>query len=133
MGRRICFFIVIVVAVSTVGCAPPIGSVGSSGSVFHDALWANPNRVVYELYDRFQRNSDLRVFVSYRGAVQIIPTEEVMISIDEDPDNPDVEPIVLEDEDYPLQTPGRKLVIVRYGDDEDYYSIDVRNPGIGGP
>jgi len=133
MGRRICLFIVIVVAVTAVSCAPPIGNNGGSGSGPNDSLWAIPNRVAYDFNELFYRNSDLQVFTTSRGAVQHIPTTEVEIGIAENPEYPDDVEFIALDENYSLTTKGRKLVVIRYGGAEAHYSIEVRDPfGLGG-
>jgi len=114
------FFLISCIAVNiTVGCAPPIGAIGGSGA--GDIFWVVPNRVAYDYGDLFYRNSDLKVFTSYRGGVESIPVSQVKIYIEE------IEVGNL----YGLGSTGRKDVIVEYDNMSASYSIEVRGSGNG--
>ena len=133
-GRVYRFFLLIacVTACAASGCSP-IGSISGYSTV--DLFWIVPNRVAYEINDLFLRKSDLRVFTSYGGVVESIPLEKVEIFIAEKPDQTEKNKlkIIPLDENYPLDTAGRKLVVVEYGGMSDNYSIEVRDPnGLGG-
>jgi len=133
---RVFLLVCCIAAGITVGCAPPIGSVGSSGGGAEDLLWTVPKRIVYNVGDEFDRNNDLQVFTSYRGVVEPVPIDQVEISIFEigiieAPELPDPVPIPV-NVNYPLKTKGRNLIEVEYEGMPARYSIDVRDPlGLG--
>jgi hypothetical protein len=125
------FYLILIVVLAAAGCGPPIGSIGGYGD--KDLLWTVPNRVAYDLKDLFLRNSDYQVFVSYRGVIQYVPNDKVKVAIAEDPDFSDEREYIPLDENYPLLTEGRKLIMVEYNDLSAQYSIEVRDPfGLGG-
>jgi len=127
---RLKIFIVLFAVFTASGCAPPIGTIGSSA---YDSMWTVPYRVVYDINDKFERFSDVSIFASYRGAIQPIPVNKVNISVIEDPDWSELENPVPTDTDYPFLITGRKVIIVKYRGLEARYSIDVRDPfGLGG-
>lgn len=134
-GRVYRFFLLIacIAACAVSGCFGAVGSIGGSDTT--DLFWVVPSRVVYEINDLFLRKSDLRVFTSYRGVVESISLEKVEISIAENPDQTakDKLKIVPVDENYSLNTAGRKLVVAEYDGMSASYSIEVRDPyGLGG-
>ncbi|MDR2730291.1 MAG: hypothetical protein LBB81_05270 [Treponema sp.] len=123
-------FLMITITVLT-ACADPIGNIGGSGSA--DSLLTVPNRVSYELNELFLRNNDLQVFISYQGVVRPVPVDLVEIGIAEDPDYPDELEFIPLDDNYALNSQGRKLVVVEYNNLSARYSIEVRDPyGLGG-
>jgi hypothetical protein len=133
-GRVYRFFLLIacIAACAVSGCFDAVGSIGGP-SAAGDLFWIVPSRVTYEIYDLFLRNNDLRVFTSYRGTVESIPLENVKIGIAENPDLRNNLKDVPADENYPLDTAGRKIVVVEYEGMSDNYSIEVRDPnGLGG-
>ena len=130
-SRLFKFLLILIIALAAADCGPPIGNIGGYGDT--DLLWTVPNRVAYDLYDLFLRNSDYQVFVSYRGVIQYVPNDKVKVAIAEDPDFSDEREYIPLDENYALRTQGRKLVLVEYGDLSADYSIEVRDPfGLGG-
>ena len=130
-SRLFKFIVILVVALAAANCGPPIGSIGGYGDT--DLLWTVPNRVAYDLNDLFLRNSDYQVFVSYRGVIQYVPNDQVKVAIAEDPDFSDEREYIPLDENYPLSSQGRKLIMVEYNDLSAQYSIEVRDPfGLGG-
>jgi hypothetical protein len=80
----------------------------------------------------FIRNSDLQAFISYHGIVESVPANSLEISLVKNPDAsvPDA-PIPILNVEWTLTNitvgTGRKLIIVKYGDKTDEYSIEVRN------
>jgi hypothetical protein len=111
-----------------IGCAPPIGYISGGNGTGNEELWALAYRVVYDLNNLFRRNSDVAVFTSYRGALQPISIKDVKISVIEDPSSPDILIEVPVDEDYPLDKPGRKIIVLEYKGLEARYSIEVQDP-----
>jgi hypothetical protein len=133
MNRFLLFIILFTTFFAVTGCAPPIGSInggGSSGK--YDDFWAVPKRQYYFLGHYFIRDSDLQAFVSYRGIVELIPASKLEISLVKNPDDrvPDDPIPILNGKwrlvDSVVET-GRKLIIVKYGDRTDEYSIEIRN------
>lgn len=115
------------------GCAPPIGYIAGGTSTAGDELLAVPYRVVYEINSLWRRRSDVAVFTSSRGLVRAIPVRDVKISVIENPSSPDDLIEIPNDEDYPLEKPGRKIIVVEYNGLEARYSIEVQDPlGLGG-
>ena len=125
------FLAVTIAVIAVSGCAPPIGNIDGSG----ERLVAVPSRVSYDVNDLFLRREHLKVFTSYRGAMQLVSIDLVTIGIAEDPDQPDVQTIVPPDGVYPFTSPGRKLVIITYNKLSTRYWIEVdKNPyGLEGP
>jgi len=132
-GRVYKFFLLIAcIAVCAFSGCSPIGSIGGSSDTA-DLFWTDPKRYIYEVNDLFMRNSDLQVFTSYRGVLESIPLEKVKISIAENPDLRNDLKDVPADENYPLDTAGRKLVVAEYEGMSADYSIEVKDPfGLGG-
>ena len=130
---RIFLLISCIAAGITVGCAPPIGNIGSSGGT-EDLLWIVPQRIVYDLNEDFDRG-DLQVFTSYRGVVESIHVDQVKFYIIEigivpPPVLPD--PVPIPNRIYSLRTKGRNLIEVEYEGMTAGYYIDVRDPlGLG--
>ncbi len=123
-ARRL--LIVLLVSLVAIGCAP-IGSVGSSSSL--DDFWVVSQRYEYDLGESFNRDKDLRVFISYQGIVEPVPVKEVGISIVTTGNTP--ETFVVENTTYPLSISvgkGRKLVVVTYNNSSAEYSIQVEDP-----
>jgi hypothetical protein len=125
--------IVITVACAVIGCTPPIGNIGGSGSDINadsDGLTAVPKRTTYTIPNqKFQRDYDLNVFVSYRGVLYTIPIDAVEISVIEDPDNkPDIKNLVFPTEIYPFESKGLKMILVEYNNLSDTYYVDVLDP-----
>jgi len=121
---------IVIIAAVCAGCNP-VGSIydGTAKKTAHDELWAVPYRVVYDINNLFRRQSDVAVFTSDKeGALQPIRITDVEIKVAEDPDNPDAAVVVPPDKDYPLYTPGRRLVIISYEGLSARYSIEVQNP-----
>ena len=134
--------IVIAVACTIIGCAPPIGNIGGGGAGSNlDSLRALPKRTVYDIPDKFQRD-DLTVVASYRSILRIIPINEVDIYVIEDVKDPiedikdpDKRRLVNPDPNFPfvIQKKGLKIILVEYNNLSDMYYIDVTNPyGLGG-
>lgn len=126
------FFLLISCTALCAACFSPIGSIGGSAGAA-DLFWIVPKRVAYEVSEWLERD-DLQVFTSYRGVVESINPEEVKIGVVEDPvKTPDVlVDFPVEDLGYALKSAGRKLVVVKYEDNEASYSIEVQDPfGIG--
>jgi len=116
------------------GCAPPVGYITGGNGTASDELLAVPYRIVYDVNNLFRRQTDVAVFVSYKGLVRSIPIDTVTISVIEAPSNPDA-PLneIPPDEDYALEYSGRKIIVIEYNELEVRYSIQVQDPlGIGG-
>ena len=132
MSRLLRFIIITFTIVTALGCAPPIGYIGSD-TESGDFLIVVPARIVYFRNELFRRQEDLAVFTSIRGNVQPVAIDQVEISIIEDPD-------FLPDEQNPINATyllaytGRKVVVVNYAKEgmSNRYSIDVRDPFGGG-
>jgi hypothetical protein len=118
--------LIIISACAVAGCAP----IGNIGTADYDSMWTVPYRVVYTIPEWFIRQSDLSVFASYHGTMQSIPVEKVKISIIENPRWSDTETPL--DVDRSLTNPGRKIIVVRYGNLSARYSIEVQRPLTGG-
>jgi len=127
-------FTVIIVACTVIGCAQPIGNIGGSGSSrsdLGDSLEAIPKRTMYNIPQKFLRDIDLTVFISYQGnALRIIPINEVEISIVEDLSEPDVRKPVSLDPDLPyvFESKGQKMILVEYNNLSDAYYVNVSDP-----
>ena len=132
------FFILTFAACAAVGCAPPTGSIYNKGSdkkhdsaSERDAFWTVPNRMHYIINDPFDRQEDLSVFAVFKGIVEAIPTDQVEISIIEDPERP-TEPVPIPrafpDEFYIFRKPGRNIVVVSYNEMSARYSVEVNDP-----
>lgn len=119
-------------------CSAPVGFIdgnnGGPGIVGDtDYMWAVPYRDTYDVRDVFVRSTDLSVIASARGMLQNIPTDQVEISIIEDPDWGGEEILVPTDEYYAFTSEGRKVVVVRYSGLSARYSVQVNDPfGLGG-
>ena len=124
---RLCRFFLILIAACAVGCASPIGNIGSAANA---DFWVVPkqDKFKYNQYDSFSRN-DLEVFTSYRGAVETVPVANVEIGIAEDPSLPDVMNYLVPGMDYHLKTSGKKIVVVEYRGMSDRYFIEVLEKG----
>ena len=136
---RVC---TVTIASFALAACTPIGSTFTNG-VNYDDFWTVPRRQTYNLGDSFNRNSDLWVFVSNKGAVESISSKKVEISLITNPDSsaaPDVINMLGRsslDDTYRLTDStagtGRKLVVVTYGGNTAEYSIEVADPlGVGG-
>jgi len=136
MKRLSTVFTVIFVSCALIGCAPPIGSIGGSGSSVKgkgDELIASPKRTAYSIPQKFLREDDLNVFISYKGILHTIPIGQVSISVIEDLSQPDKKNPVLPNEPYLFESPGQKKILVEYNNMSDEYYIDVVDPlDIGG-
>jgi len=126
----------LLIAAVGVSCARPLGSIYGSGTASADVLWAVPYRVVYDMNALFLRRSsksDVVVFTTdTEGAVRSIPIKDVTINIITNPNQPNELVLIPPDEDYQLQSPGRKIIVISYDDLSVEYSIEVKDPlGVG--
>jgi hypothetical protein len=110
-------------------CARPLGSLYDDTVSDHDELYAVPYRVVYDINALFLRRSDVVVFTSNKeGALRSVPITDVTINIAVNPDQPDDLVFIPPDEDYQLQSSGRKIIAISYDGLSVRYSIEVKNP-----
>ncbi|HCC38242.1 MAG TPA: hypothetical protein DEQ14_11910 [Treponema sp.] len=126
MGTARRLLIALIVSLAAAGCAP-IGSIGATSSI--DDFWVVSQRYEYELGDSFNRDKDLRVFISYQGIVEPIPVKDVDISIVTTGNTPQT--FVVENTTYrisPSVGKGRKLIVVTYNNSSAEYSIQVEDP-----
>ena len=126
------FLLITITAVFvTAACFSPVGYIdtGRPGTG-DDALWAVPNLILYDLDERngqFDRNTDLQVFNSDRGAIRVVPTHRAHIFIVENPGTPGERRMALDSNGrYLFRTPGRKNVEIHYRGMMTWYGIEVR-------
>ena len=128
------FFITLFITLVIAGCAPPIGSLGNPGA--NDALWAVPNRQIYDINDIFLRDADLQIFASIKGRIKLISNNLVSISVVEDPMAvpPVSVPVPNAGDGYFIFTrPGRNIIEISYNGLHTHYSVEVQDPhGLGG-
>jgi len=143
LNRLSGFIIVIAAAFFAAACSSPFGAVdGETGrggvTEGDDALWAVPNRILYELDERngeFNRNTDLQVFTSNRGAIQIVPVHLAQIFIIENPGLINESRVPLNSNGrYLFLRPGRKHVEINHRGMTTWYAVEVRGTdyGLGG-
>jgi hypothetical protein len=127
MGKLSGLIVFLLVIFAVTSCVPPIGNIG--GTIPHDAIWAVPYRIVYDINDLLLKQSDFLVFASFRGSALPIPNNDIEIGIVEDPDfAPNNITPVPPDESYLFRNAGRKVVVITYNKLSTRYSIDVRDP-----
>ena len=125
---RLCRFFVILIAAYTVAGCSPIGSIGGSGPP--DLFWVVPNRLAYKTGNTFMPASELQVFASFQGVAKSVSLSLVEIGIAENPYLPNDLKNVPLDRGYPLQTAGKKIIVVKYSGMDTSYSIEV-SPSTG--
>ena len=135
------------------GCSSPTGTIDVRNGN-GDLLWAVPNRQIYNLdnigEDRFNRESDLQIFTSFRGMVENVPDYYVDIFVVEDPSAEDPEFIPVNGNGngngnrsrngngsggagiHLFESAGRKVIVVNFMDMETHYSIEVLGNGYNG-
>jgi len=102
----------------------------------YDDFWVVSYQFEYNLGDNFNRNKDLRVFVSSQGLVEPVPIKQVDISLITDPDftNPNLINMFSNNsynDTYRLSSnvrTGKKIVVVTYGENTAEYTIKVFDP-----
>lgn len=132
MKKLFGLMIIIAAACTAAACFSPVGTIdtrrGSSDG--DDALWAVPNRIIYDLNPIegvFDRNTDLQVFLSDKGDVFIVPVSKTELYIVEDPGYASERKIFLNGNGrYVFQKAGRKQVEIHYNEMICYYSVEVR-------
>ena len=157
--RKLLFVLLPLVAIP--GCSSPIGTIDASiGNGDGELLWAVPNLQIYNMdslgEDRFDRESDLQIFTSFRGTVEAVPDHHADIFIVENPwaENPEYIPVNGNGNGngygngngsrngngngnggggvHLFESTGRKVVIINFLDMETYYSIEVLGNGHNG-
>lgn len=126
--------IIIVAACVAAACSSPVGAIDGSGGRGRgdDALWVVPSRVIYDTNGNglFNRSTDLQIFASNKGSVEVVPVNAALISIQENPSDPATKRQI--NGTYQFTSSGRKVVEVTYSGKTANYSVDVRGTGIGG-
>ena len=132
--RKLTRFLLITIAAVfvTAACSAPTGAIDYDPHrvTGDDALWAIPNRLFYDLDERngeFDRNTDLQVFTSVRGAIQLVPIHLPQIFIVENPGTSGERRMALDSNGrYLFRTPGIKHVEIHYRGMMTWYAVEVR-------
>ena len=130
------FLLILAAAFIAAACSAPVGVIDNPGKVSgDDALWAVPNRILYDLDERnceFDSNNDLQVFASNKGAVQVVPINQVQIYIVENPNSPSPNKVLINNNGkYLFRSPGRKNVEIYYREMSTWYSVEVKGSTLG--
>jgi len=119
--------LIIFAALYTLAGCSPLGHIYDQAD--HNALWAVPRRLVYNLGDDFVRSTDLWVFVSYFGGT-MEPIDVNLVDISLITNRIGNDPIEI-DEALSISSyvgAGRKLIQISYGNMTADYSIEVNDP-----
>ena len=117
-------FIIIIASLIITGCTP----VGSIGDIDYDSFWIISTRPTYGPNESLKR-SELSAFASFQGAVDTIPIDNVVISI-EDNHEGKLEFRTINGI-YAFAGPGTKRIHASYSGMEAEYSIRVLDPNGG--
>ena len=131
VGKLSGYLLISIAACLLAACFSPLGTIdGSSYVTGDDALWAVPNRILYDLDERngeFDSNTDLQVFVSVRGVIRVVPVHQAQIFIIENPGTGSERRMALDSNGrYLFRTPGRKNVEIHHMGMMTWYAIEVR-------
>lgn len=137
MRKLFGLLIILTASFAVAACFAPTGSIdGGRGKSGDDALWAVPNRILYDLdavNGEFDSATDLQVFISDRGAVGVVPIKKAQLYIVENPGNTSERKYAINgDGKYLFRSPGRKQVEVEYNGMDTRYSVEVRGTTFGG-
>jgi len=127
-------------------CSSPVGAIDSgsgSGSLDGDdaALWAVPNRIIYNLSGdvsnyTFSRSKDFQLFYSDSGAIKIIPTSSTSVEIyvvEKPGQDSSKKPVNNGSYSFAaVGTTGRKEIEITYKKITTYYSVEVQGKDITG-
>jgi len=117
-------------------CSSPIGTLeGGTNTAKYvgDPMWLVPNRQMYQIDEKFERNKDFQIFFVLNGGVVEIPPEtdgvEVIISKDINLSTEFHDTIYTDY--YPFYKVGRHIVTVNYQGRSANYSLEVFSPNNG--
>lgn len=131
------FLAIAAAALIAAACSSPVGTINGSGSngsrSGDDALWAVPNRIIYDIggngngngNSAFNRSTDLQIFLSDKGVIEIVPVRDAEINIIENPGRTPENKRPVTNTVYYFQSSGRKQVEINYNGMTTRYSVEV--------